>query len=269
MVVQLLVVVRAHVGAVERLFEVLEERRIHGHHVLEVTVDRAILDHQDLAVALDNPRLDLPDLLGEQHLVVALAVENLLARLAHARRAERISLTRPAKWRLDLLPRFEQRLLRPLWRERLVRLDAVEGVEHGPRAFGGDRHALLDVLDRLVHNPPASGDPGSGPADVRQYLDEPRVSARPGATYKIVVKGHFRGVIWRLAVGTGASFVARRAARGRSQGSNSPAGRGQGQARSRGRARPLVRFCQERYRRAPNSRASTAAYSSGRRMSDF
>ena len=53
-VVQLLVVVGADVAARERVLEVLEEGRVHGHHVLEVAVDRAVLHHQDLAVALDD-----------------------------------------------------------------------------------------------------------------------------------------------------------------------------------------------------------------------
>ena len=44
----------ADVAARERLLEVLEERRVHRHHVFEVAVDRAVLDHQDLAVALDD-----------------------------------------------------------------------------------------------------------------------------------------------------------------------------------------------------------------------
>ena len=102
-------------------------------------------------------RLDLADLLGEQHLVVALAVENLLARLAHAHRAERVGLARPAERRLHLLPRLQQRLLRPLRRERLVRPDAVERVENGPRALGDEGQTLFDVLHRLVHNPPRTG----------------------------------------------------------------------------------------------------------------
>ena len=53
-VVQLLVVVRADVAAREDLFQVLEEGRVHGHHVLEVAVHRAVLHHEDLAVALDD-----------------------------------------------------------------------------------------------------------------------------------------------------------------------------------------------------------------------
>jgi hypothetical protein len=55
-IVELLVVVGADVAARIRVFEVLEERRVHGHHVFEVAVDRAVLDHQDLAVALEDGR---------------------------------------------------------------------------------------------------------------------------------------------------------------------------------------------------------------------
>ena len=47
----------------KHLFEVLEERRVHRHHVLEMAVHRAVLHHQDLAVALEDGRLDLADLL--------------------------------------------------------------------------------------------------------------------------------------------------------------------------------------------------------------
>ena len=48
------IVVRADVAAGEYVLQVLEERRIDGHHVFEVAVDGAILHHQDLAVALDR-----------------------------------------------------------------------------------------------------------------------------------------------------------------------------------------------------------------------
>ena len=97
-------------------------------------------------------RLDLADLLGEQDLVVALAVEDLLARLAHAGRAERVGLARPAERRLHLLPRLQQRLVRPLRHEAGVRLDAVQRIEHHPGALGGVGQPLLDVLDRLVRH---------------------------------------------------------------------------------------------------------------------
>jgi hypothetical protein len=64
-----------------KLFEVLEEGGVDGHHVFKVAVDGAILHHQDLAVALDDLRLDLADLLVQQDFVGQLAVDDLLADL--------------------------------------------------------------------------------------------------------------------------------------------------------------------------------------------
>ena len=150
-VVQLLVVVRADVAAGERLLEVLEERRVHRHHVLEVAVDGAVLHHQDLAVALEDRRLDLADLLVQQDADVLLAVENVLPRLAGADRAERVGLARPAELRLGLLAGLLQRLVGPAGRERRVLLDLVGGVEHVPEAVGGDGQPLFHVLHRRMH----------------------------------------------------------------------------------------------------------------------
>jgi hypothetical protein len=156
-VVQLLVVVRLDVAARERLLEVLEERRVDRHHVLEVAVLRAVLDHQDPAVALDDLRLDLADLLVEQDLVVALPVEDLLPGLAHADRAERIGLARPAQRRLHLLPRFLQRQIRPPGHERVPGLHPVQRVERDPRPPRHVGKALLDVLDGFVHGRTIAG----------------------------------------------------------------------------------------------------------------
>ena len=163
MVVQLLVVVRAHVAARERVFEVLEEGRVHGHHVLEMAVLRAVLDHQDLAVALDDLRLDLADLLVQQDLVVTLAIEDLLARFAHAHGAQRVGLARPAERRLHFLPGLLKRNVRPLGNERASRFDAVQGIESDPGTLRGVSQSLLDVLDRFVHE---IDDIGFGPAEV-------------------------------------------------------------------------------------------------------
>ena len=79
------------------------------------------------------------------------AVENRLPRLAHAGRAERVGLARPAKRRLGLLIRLQQRLVRPLRREGRVLADRVHARKHLPGAVGGDGQALLHVLDRRVH----------------------------------------------------------------------------------------------------------------------
>src|SRR5262249_19131457 len=128
-----------------------EERRVHRHHVLEVAVNGAVLHHQNLAVALENRRLDLADLLVEQDADILLAVENLLARLTHAARAQRVGLPRPAERRLRLLIRLQQGFVGPSRNERRVLLDPVQAVEHDPGAVGGKRETLLGVLNRLVH----------------------------------------------------------------------------------------------------------------------
>ena len=150
-VVQLLVVVRADVAAGEHLFEVLEERGVDRHHVLEVAVNGAILHHQDLPVAFEDRGLDLADLLIQEDADVLLAVEDLLPRLPRAGGAERVGLTGPAEWRLGLLIRLEQRLVRPARDERRVLLDPVGCREHLPDSVGGNRQTLLDVLHRRMH----------------------------------------------------------------------------------------------------------------------
>ena len=150
-VVELLVVVGSDVAAREGLLEVLEERRVDGHHVLEVAVDRAVLEHHDLAVLLGDRGLDLADLLVQQNLVVLLAVDDRLPRFTHAVRTQRVGLSRPAKRRLHLLPRFLQRQVGPFGREGTVPVDAVDPVENRPGALGRKRQPLLGVLDWLVH----------------------------------------------------------------------------------------------------------------------
>ena len=79
-VVEVLVVVSADVAAGENFFEVLEERRVDGHHVFEVTVLGAILNHQDLAVAFDDLGFDLAHFFILQDLNRHFAVEDLLTK---------------------------------------------------------------------------------------------------------------------------------------------------------------------------------------------
>ena len=112
----------------------------------------AILHHQDLAVALDDLGLDLADLLVHQDFDRQLAVEDLLADFGNALGAERIGRARPAQRRLRLLVRLQQRLVGPLRRKRRIGVDAVELVENGPCAFGGNGDCFLNVLDRLMHS---------------------------------------------------------------------------------------------------------------------
>jgi hypothetical protein len=151
MVVQLLVVVRPDVASREHFFEVPEKGGIHRHHVLEMAVNRAVLHHQDLAVAFEDRRLDFADLLIQQDADVLLAVENFLSRLAHARRAERVGLARPAQWRLGLLVGLEQGFVRPPRGERRTLRNLVQTVEHDPGAVGGEAEPLFEILDGRVH----------------------------------------------------------------------------------------------------------------------
>ena len=125
MVVHLFVVVRADVAAREDVFQVLEERRVHGHHVFEVAVDRAILHHQDLAVAFDDVGFDLADFLVQEDLVRQFAVHDLLPDFGDAFRTKGIGFPRPAQGRLHLLVAFEKRLVGPFGDERRILTDLV------------------------------------------------------------------------------------------------------------------------------------------------
>ncbi len=72
-------------------------------------------------------------------------------RLPHTVRAERIGFARPAKRRLRLLIRLQQRLVGPVRRERRVRVDRVHARKDLPGAIGGDSEPLFHVLHRRVH----------------------------------------------------------------------------------------------------------------------
>ena len=146
-----LVVVGADVAAGEDLFQVPEEGGVHGHDVFEVAVLGAVLHHEDLAVALDDLGLDLAGLLVHEDLDRQLAVDDLLADFGDALGTERVGGARPAERRLGLLIRLQQRLVRPLGRERWVGINAIELVENHPRAFGGDGDSFFNILNGLVH----------------------------------------------------------------------------------------------------------------------
>jgi hypothetical protein len=111
----------------------------------------AFLHHQDFAVALDDGGFDFAHLLVQQDLVRELAVDDLLADLRDAARAQRIGLARPAQWRLLLLVALEQRLVRPLGGEGRVLLDLIEFIEDGPGRAGRFGYHFFGVLDGLVH----------------------------------------------------------------------------------------------------------------------
>ena len=151
-VVQLLVVVRADVAAREHLFEVLEERRCrspsrprNGRGCGQSFTIR-ILPSRSRIVALISPTFSF------SRTLTSFLPSRISCRASRdARRAERVGLARPAERRLGLLVGLQQRLVRPLRRERRALLDLVQPVEHHPGAVGGDRQPLLDVLDGRVH----------------------------------------------------------------------------------------------------------------------
>ncbi len=104
MVVEFLVVVRAHVSSREERLNVLEELGINRHEVLEVSVLRTILDHPDLSVTFDDLSLDFADLLVDQRGHIAFSAENLLSGLNHAVRAKRVRDSRKPEGRFGFLP---------------------------------------------------------------------------------------------------------------------------------------------------------------------
>ena len=150
-VVELFVAVRADVAARENFFEMPEEHGVDGHYIFEVSMLRAIFHHQDLALALDDLRLDFAGLFVQQDFLRKLAVNDLLADLRYAFRTERVGRTRPSQGWLLLFVGLEERLVRPLRRERRIGLDAVEAVKNLPGTVGGNCQCLLNILNRFRH----------------------------------------------------------------------------------------------------------------------
>ena len=150
-VVQLFIIVRANIPAGENIFQMLEEGRIHRHHIFKPAVDRAFLHHQNLAIALDNLRLDLAQFLVEKDLVREFTIHDLLANLRDATGAQGIRLARPAQLGLHFLVALEQRFFRPLGREGRVRFDLIDFIENGPGRSGGHSDNFFGVFDWLGH----------------------------------------------------------------------------------------------------------------------
>ena len=114
---EILIVVRGNVPAGELRFDPFQEVGIERHYVLVMAVLRTILHHPDLSVALDDLRLDLPDFLVHQIAPVLLAIEDRLPCFFYAIGAQRVGLAREPQCWLGLLPRLQQRFVRPLGRE--------------------------------------------------------------------------------------------------------------------------------------------------------
>src|SRR5471030_375540 len=156
--VQLGIVVGADIAAGEYVFQVLEEGRIDGHDVFKMAVNRAVLDHQDFAIALDHLGLDLARFAVVEDIEGRLAVQNLLADLGDAARAQGIRLARPTQWGLGLFIGLEQRLIRPRRHKARILADPIEFFEGKPSCARSVCQGFLSILNRLVHfvrNPPA------------------------------------------------------------------------------------------------------------------
>jgi hypothetical protein len=91
-----LILVRPYVAAGKAFFQMFEEGRVDGHHVLEVAVNGAVLDHQDLAVALNDLRFNLAYLVVEQDGQRLLAAQDFRPNLGDTAWAQRIGFPRPA-----------------------------------------------------------------------------------------------------------------------------------------------------------------------------
>ena len=122
---QLLVVVRFHVAAGKERFNVRKELRVHSHQIFKMAVLRAIFDHPHFAISFDDLRLDLTDFLINKSRDLAVAADDCFTRFDNTVGAKRIGLTRKAKGRLGLLPRFQDWLISPFRCERRIWLILV------------------------------------------------------------------------------------------------------------------------------------------------
>ena len=150
-VVELVVIVGADVAAREDVFQVLAERRIDRHQVVELAMDRAFLLHDDLAVFFNDARLDFAALLIEKDFHRHVAVDNLITQFRNALRAERIGLARPTQRGLLLFVALQQRLVGPLRGKRRVLADLVQPVENLPGDVRRYGDSFFHVFDGLVH----------------------------------------------------------------------------------------------------------------------
>src|SRR5215470_14872218 len=136
MPVQVFVIVRGDVAAGEIALNPRKKLGIDGHQVFVLAVDGAFLHHPDLTITLDDLRLNFADLFVDEVTPVLFAVQDRLTGFFNAVRTERIGLPRPAERRLRLLPRLQQRLIRPFRGEGRVRIVFVEEL-YGLEGYAG------------------------------------------------------------------------------------------------------------------------------------
>src|SRR6266516_141995 len=105
-----------------------------------------IFGHPNLAITLDNLGLDFTDMFVDEHADLFLARNDVFARLNHALRTKRIRCAWEAQRGFRFLPRFQQRLVRPLGSKRGVRLVFVHRLDRVEDSAGHQRKALLKVF---------------------------------------------------------------------------------------------------------------------------
>src|SRR5713101_2580740 len=105
-----------------------------------------IFGHPNLAIALDNLGLDFTYMLVDEHADFLPARNDVFARLNNALRAKRICCAGEAQCGFRFLPRFQQGLVRPLGRERGVRLVFVHCLNRVEDSASHQRKALLKVF---------------------------------------------------------------------------------------------------------------------------
>ena len=146
MAVQVFVIVRRNIAAREIPFNPFEEFRVNGHQVFKLAMDGALFHHPDLAIALDNLRFDFADLLVNEVGPIFIAVQNQVARFAHTVGTERVRGARPSERGLGFFPRLQQRLFRPLRRERRVGIVLVKILN---RVEGNSRRLAKRPIERF------------------------------------------------------------------------------------------------------------------------
>ena len=91
-----------------------------------MAVKRAVFHHPDLTVAFDDLSLNFADLFVHEVAPIFFASDDRFAGFFYAAGTERIGLAREAERGLGLFPGFEQRLVRPLRRDRRIGIALVE-----------------------------------------------------------------------------------------------------------------------------------------------
>jgi hypothetical protein len=131
------IVRRAEIPAEKQALDPAGEIRVGGEDLLKRTVLLAHLAHEDAAVLFDQLGFDFPGMdLGERG-KVGIAVEDRIADLGHALRAERIGHPRESERRRSPLVTLQDPARGPFWMwEFALRESPVDGLECLPGNIG-------------------------------------------------------------------------------------------------------------------------------------